>query len=81
MRLQKYIAISGICSRRKAEEYILEGKVKLNGEVVNEMGKKVDIQRDIVSINDEEIKYEDNKKYIILHKPIRIYYYSKRPIQ
>ena len=41
-RLQKYLAECGIASRRKCEEYILQGKVKVNGKVITELGKKVD---------------------------------------
>ena len=48
MRLQKFIANSGVCSRRKAEEYILAGKVKVNGKIVTELGTKVDSQKDEV---------------------------------
>ena len=41
MRLQKFIANSGVCSRRKAEEYILAGKVKVNGKILNELGQRL----------------------------------------
>ena len=51
MRLQKFIANSGVCSRRKAEEYILAGKVKINGKIVTELGTKVDPQKDEVIFN------------------------------
>ena len=56
MRLQKFIANSGVCSRRKAEEYILAGKVKINGKIVTELGTKVDPQKDEVIFNNKKIK-------------------------
>ena len=49
IRLQKFLANSGICSRRKAEEYILAGKVEVNGKTVTELGTKIDIEKDKVT--------------------------------
>ena len=68
-RLQKYMAGCGVASRRKCEEIILAGKVKVNGTVVNELGIKVDPARDIVEYNGSIIKKEERKVYIILNKP------------
>lgn len=70
MRLQKFIASSGICSRRKAEEYILNGKVKVNGEIVNKLGVKIDAKIDEVTLNGRIVKIQENKVYILLNKPI-----------
>ncbi len=67
-RLQKVIANSGYCSRRKAEEEIKKGHVTVNGRVVMELGTKVDTQ-DVVEINGTVIKKEENKEYILLYKP------------
>ena len=53
-RLQKFLANQGICSRRKAEEYIEKGLVKVNGIVVKEMGLKIDPKKDIVLFNEKE---------------------------
>lgn len=50
-RLQKYLANSGIASRRKCEEFILDGKVSVNGKVVTELGTKVIPGKDIVTFN------------------------------
>ncbi|MFZ5965804.1 MAG: pseudouridine synthase [Bacillota bacterium] len=69
MRLQKYIAHAGITSRRNAEEWIKAGKVKVNGELITEMGFEVDPSHDRVFINNEEIKLEAKKIYIMLNKP------------
>lgn len=68
-RLQKFMARCGIASRRKCEEIILSGKVKVNDEVVNELGAKIDPLRDTVIVNDKLIKPEEKKLYIALNKP------------
>lgn len=69
-RLQKYIANCGITSRRKAEELILQGKVKVNGELITELGFKVDTDKDKVYIDGKLIKTVENKIYIKLNKPV-----------
>lgn len=66
-RLQKVIANTGYCSRRKAEELILNGKVSVNGKKIIELGTKVE-PSDIISINGIMLKREE-KEYIILNKP------------
>ena len=66
-RINKVIAKSGICSRRKADELILEGKVKVNGEVVTNLGQQIS-SKDIVTVNNVEITKEE-KKYYCLYKP------------
>jgi 23S rRNA pseudouridine2605 synthase len=68
IRLQKYIADSGVASRRKAEELILQGSVKVNGNVVMEMGIKVG-DSDSVEVHGKVIKPESKKVYILLNKP------------
>lgn len=70
VRLQKFLASCGIASRRKCEELILAGKVEVNGKVVNELGTKVNIQKDEVKYNGKIIKPEEEKIYILLNKPI-----------
>lgn len=66
-RLQKVIAQAGIVSRRKAEELIKDGKVKVNGEVITELGTKVK-ESDRVEVNNKPIEKE-NKEYYLLNKP------------
>lgn len=70
VRLQKFMADCGIASRRKCEEYILEGKVKINGETVSKLGIKINPKEDKITFNGEEIKKEEKKVYILLNKPI-----------
>lgn len=66
-RLQKVIAQAGICSRRKAEELILEGKVKVNGKVVTELGTKV-AGNDEISVNNKPL-LKENTVYYLMNKP------------
>ena len=67
IRLNKYIAASGICSRRDADELIKKGKIKVNGKLVTELGVKVELS-DKVFINDKQISPE-KKVYILINKP------------
>ena len=67
-RLQKVMAHAGVASRRKSEEIIAAGRVKVNGEVVTEMGTKVDPQKDTIEVDGEEIEKEQ-KVYLKLYKP------------
>ena len=69
MRLQKYLALCGVASRRAAEEIILRGRVKINGEKCTVLGTKV-ADGDVVSVDGEEIKPEEKKYYIMLNKPV-----------
>lgn len=66
-RLQKYMARSGVASRRHSEELIKEGKVKVNGQVITEMGYKIS-KGDVVEVDGVEIAKED-LKYYVMNKP------------
>jgi len=69
-RLQKFLAEAGVASRRKAEELIVAGKIKVNGKVVKELGTKIDPKKDEVFYLDKKIsKKEVEMVYILLHKP------------
>ncbi len=73
VRLQKFLAEHGIASRRKAEELILQGKVKVNGVVVSELGTKVNPDNDKVEYNGSIINNNSEKKvYILLNKPLDV---------
>jgi pseudouridine synthase len=67
-RLQKILAHAGIASRRKCEELILTGRVRVNGKIVSELGTKVDPARDHIQVDGAPIRIEQ-KTYIALHKP------------
>ncbi len=70
-RLQKYLAGAGIASRRKCEELILQGEVRINNFVVTKMGTKVDPKKDTIEVKGKLIKYIEKKhfSYILLNKP------------
>ena len=70
VRLQKYIAMSGVASRRAAETMIQEGRVKVNGKKITEQGVKIEIGADNVSVDDKPIKLKNKKYYIMLNKPV-----------
>lgn len=67
-RLQKVLAQAGVTSRRKAEELIVAGRVRVNGKVVTELGTQVDPAHDHLQVDDHAIRLE-RKTYIVLHKP------------
>ena len=69
MRINKFVASSGICSRRKADELILKGKIKINGKVINELG--IDVKEsDRVEYNNRVLSINEEKIYLMLNKPI-----------
>ncbi|QJD95689.1 pseudouridine synthase [Mucilaginibacter robiniae] len=68
IRLNRYISNAGICSRRKADELIIAGVVSVNGEVVSELGHKVDPAKDVIRYNGETLKRE-KMVYVLLNKP------------
>ncbi len=71
VRLQKFLANQGVCSRRKAEEHILAGDVQVNGKIVTELGTKIETDKDEVVFQGKKIELSQDKKvYILLNKPI-----------
>ncbi len=73
MRIQKYIAETGLCSRRKAEEYVRDGKITVNGKIAI-IGQNVE-ENDIIKYNGKLLKKEE-LEYYLLNKPLRIYMYK-----
>ena len=69
MRINKYIASCGVASRRKAEELILDGKVKVNGKIIDELSYKVDENKDMVEVNNVKITLDEKLVYLLLNKP------------
>ena len=70
VRLQKYMAECGVASRRKCEEIILSGEVYVNGKSVQELGTKIDPEKDEVIYKGKKLSVPNNKVYILLNKPI-----------
>ena len=70
VRLQKFLANQGVCSRRKAEEYITNGAVKVNGKVVTELGTKINPEIDVVEFDEKKVEKVEQHVYILLNKPI-----------
>jgi len=68
-RLQKVIAQAGICSRRKAEDVILTGRVSVNGTVVTQLGTKVDFSLDHIRVDGKRLRINHPKVYLLLNKP------------
>lgn len=69
MRINKYIASCGIASRRKAEELIVENRVKVNGKIVNELSFQINEAEDKVEVDGKAIGLEEELVYIMLNKP------------
>lgn len=71
-RLNKYLARSGVASRRKADELILEGQVEVNGIAVTELGVKIDPLKDRLKVKGKQVKPPSEEVYYILNKPAGI---------
>ncbi len=69
-RLQKVMAEYGVASRRKCEELITEGRVKVNGQLVTELGFKVDKEQDQIEVDSKVLKPQEKKVYVLLYKPV-----------
>ena len=70
IRLQKYLAEAGIASRRKCEEYILQGRVKVNNKIITQLGAKIIPNKDIVLFDDKKVEKSEELVYVLLNKPI-----------
>src|SRR5690606_6646992 len=71
-RLQKILSRAGIASRRAAEALILEGRVQVNGEVVQELGAKADPAKDVIRVDKAVIAEPEELTYFVLYKPERV---------
>ncbi len=69
VRLQKVLANAGVASRRVAEKLIVEGRVRVNGEVVTELGSRIDPENDLVDVDGTAIQLDQSKRYVMLNKP------------
>lgn len=70
MRLQKFLASCSVASRRGAEALIKQGRIKVNGETVTEMGVKIDEENDIVEFDGKRVKPDSKMIYVLLNKPV-----------
>ena len=71
-RLQKVLAAAGVASRRVCEQYIAEGRVAVNGEVVTELGRRVDPTVDLVAVDGVAVQLDPTKRYLMLNKPLGV---------
>lgn len=69
MRLNKFMAACGVASRRKCDEIILSGRVRINAKVVKKLGVQVDVDKDLVTVDDGAIRIKGDCEYYILNKP------------
>lgn len=70
MRLQKYLALSGVASRRNSEKLIADGHVAVNGQTVTEMGVQVDENTDRITVDGNAVFIENEKHYLAYYKPV-----------
>ena len=68
-RLQKLISRAGVMSRRAAEKFILQGRVTVDGKIISELGAKADSEKNIICVDGVELKFAEEKVYILLNKP------------
>ena len=68
-RLQKVLANAGVASRRVAEQLIVEGRVRVNGRTVTELGSRVDPEKDLVDVDGTAVQLDQSKRYVMLNKP------------
>lgn len=68
-RLQKVLANAGVASRRVAEQLIVEGRVRVNGKVVTELGSRIDPEKDLVDVDGTAVQLDQSKRYVMLNKP------------
>lgn len=69
IRLQKVLANAGVASRRVAEIMIVEGRVRVNGETVTELGSRIHPETDLVDVDGVAVQLDESKRYVILNKP------------
>lgn len=69
MRINKYLALCGVASRRKVEDFVINGLVKVNNKVVTNLATDIDIKNDIVTVSGERVKLTEEYVYYMLNKP------------
>ena len=71
-RLQKIMAAAGVASRRVSEQLIVEGRVRVNGRVVQELGRRIDPESDEVSVDNVAVQLDSTRRYLMLNKPVGV---------
>ena len=71
-RLQKFLARCGVASRRQCEELIAQGKVRVNGKVITEMGSRIDPEKDKVFLEKRQVRPPKRSLYYMLNKPVEV---------
>ncbi|MBW1960410.1 MAG: rRNA pseudouridine synthase [Deltaproteobacteria bacterium] len=69
VRIQKFLSMAGICSRREGERYVQQGRVKVNGKIITEPGSKVDPEKDRVEVDGKRVVLSNHLVYLALNKP------------
>ncbi|WP_341934017.1 rRNA pseudouridine synthase [Microbacterium sp. LWO14-1.2] len=69
VRLQKVLAAAGVASRRVVEQYIVEGRIRVNGRAVTELGTRIDPETDLVDVDGTAVQLDVSKRYVMLNKP------------
>jgi 23S rRNA pseudouridine2605 synthase/16S rRNA pseudouridine516 synthase len=69
IRLQKVLSAAGVASRRVIEQYIVEGRIRVNGETVTELGRRVDPETDLIDVDGTAVQLDVTKRYVMLNKP------------
>jgi pseudouridine synthase len=81
VRLNKFLSLAGVTSRREADRWILEGRISVNNRVVDELGLKVDEEKDVVRVAGRKIQVKPKPVYILLNKPAGYLVTLKDPFQ
>ncbi|MFE6994332.1 pseudouridine synthase [Microbacterium sp. NPDC057659] len=69
IRLQKALANAGVASRRVVEQYIVEGRIRVNGQTVTELGTRIDPEKDLIDVDGTAVQLDVSKRYVMLNKP------------
>ncbi|RLP73320.1 pseudouridine synthase [Mycetocola tolaasinivorans] len=72
VRLQKVLAQRGVASRRVCEDMITAGRIEVNGKVVTELGRRIDPEVDLVSVDGQAVQLDETKRYVMLNKPVGV---------
>jgi pseudouridine synthase len=69
IRLNKFLSLAGVASRREADRLIATGRVRVNTQIVDELGHKIDDERDVIYVDGKKVRHEETPLYLLLNKP------------